>query len=98
MGLVFFLSLLLSGPIFTHALVGMSPQLTIDEVIEYRDKVKGAFDYAYTNYLIHAWGYDELRPISCSGFNTWGGFSLSLIDSLDTLAIMGEYEEFCRIY
>lgn len=89
---------LFSTPILTSALVGMSPQLSIEEVIEYRNKVKSAFDFAYSNYLEHAWGFDELRPISCSGFNTWGGFSLSLIDSLDTLAIMGEFEEFRRVY
>lgn len=82
----------------TFCYVGVSPQLSQDEILEYRNKVKGAFDFAYTNYLTHAWGYDELKPISCTGFNTWGGFSLSLIDSLDTLAIMGEFEEFRRVY
>ncbi|CAB4065345.1 EDEM2 [Lepeophtheirus salmonis] len=34
----------------------------------------------------------------CSGSDTLGGYSLTLIDSLDTLAIMGNFTEFRRIY
>lgn len=55
------------------------------------------FYHAYDSYLTFASGYDELQPISCAGMNTWGTFSLSLIDALDTLAIMGNYSEFRRV-
>ena len=55
------------------------------------------FDHAYNNYLDHAIDYDELQPISCQGMNTWGSFSLSLIDALDTLVIIGNYSEFDRV-
>ena len=55
------------------------------------------FGHAYNNYLNHAIGYDELQPISCQGMNTWGSFSLSLIDALDTLVIIGNYSEFDRV-
>ena len=55
------------------------------------------FYHSYDSYLEHASGFDELMPISCSGMNTWGTFSLSLIDALDTLAIMGNYSEFRRV-
>lgn len=55
------------------------------------------FYHAYDNYLKYAVDFDELMPISCSGMNTWGTFSLSLIDALDTLAIMGNYTEFRRV-
>nr|CUU00276.1 hypothetical transcript [Hymenolepis microstoma] len=44
----------------------------------------------------HAYPYDELRPISCDGQDTWGGFSLSLIDALDTLVVLGNHTEFQR--
>ncbi|KAM3179580.1 hypothetical protein ACTXT7_000315 [Hymenolepis weldensis] len=44
----------------------------------------------------HAYPRDELRPISCDGQDTWGGFSLSLIDSLDTLVVLGNHTEFQR--
>ena len=30
---------------------------------------------------------DELCPLTCSGRDTWGSFSLTLIDSLDTLIV-----------
>jgi mannosidase alpha-like ER degradation enhancer 2 len=55
------------------------------------------FSHAYNNYLDHASGYDELQPISCQGMNTWGSFSLSLIDALDTLVIIGNFTEFNRV-
>lgn len=55
------------------------------------------FDHAYDGYLAHAYEYDELQPITCGGHDTWGSFSLTLIDALDTLAVMGDYAEFRRI-
>lgn len=33
----------------------------------------------------------------CDGVNTWGSYSLTLIDSLDTLAVMGNFTEFRRV-
>ena len=31
------------------------------------------------SYLEHAYPYDELRPLSCDGVDTWGSYSLTLI-------------------
>lgn len=56
------------------------------------------FQHAYQSYLDHAYPYDELRPLSCDGVDTWGSYSLTLIDALDTLAVMGNYSEFRRVY
>lgn len=55
------------------------------------------FYHAYDSYLKYAYPYDELRPISCDGIDTYGSYSLTLIDALDTLAIMGNYTEFQRV-
>ena len=55
------------------------------------------FHFAYDGYLNYAYPYDELRPLSCDGVDTWGSYSLTLIDALDTLAIMGNYTEFQRL-
>ena len=55
------------------------------------------FYHAYNNYIDHAYPYDELKPITCSGFDTWGSYSLTLIDSLDMLIILGNYTEFKRV-
>ena len=45
------------------------------------------FQHGYDSYMQHAYPRDELCPLSCSGRDTWGKFSLTLIDSLDTLAV-----------
>lgn len=55
------------------------------------------FTHAYDSYLKYAFPYDELRPLSCDGVDTWGSYSLTLIDALDTLAVMGNFTEFRRV-
>ncbi|XP_063992173.1 ER degradation-enhancing alpha-mannosidase-like protein 2 [Diachasmimorpha longicaudata] len=67
------------------------------DLIRLRNEVKSMFDHAYSSYLKYAYPYDELRSLSCDGFDTWGSFSLTLIDALDTLAVMGNYTEFRRV-
>ncbi|KAF1751618.1 hypothetical protein GCK72_018172 [Caenorhabditis remanei] len=62
----------------------------------YREKVRRMFYHAYDGYLNHAFPLDELKPITCVGQDTWGSFSLSLIDALDTLLVMGNTTEFRR--
>lgn len=32
------------------------------------------FNHAYNGYLKHAYPYDELRPLTCDGVDTWGRF------------------------
>ncbi|KYO35670.1 hypothetical protein Y1Q_0017675 [Alligator mississippiensis] len=63
----------------------------------YRERVRAMFYHAYDNYLAHAFPYDELRPLTCDGQDTWGSFSLTLIDALDTLLILGNVSEFQRV-
>nr|XP_042710909.1 ER degradation-enhancing alpha-mannosidase-like protein 2 isoform X3 [Chrysemys picta bellii] len=63
----------------------------------YRERVKSMFYHAYNNYLENAFPYDELRPLTCDGQDTWGSFSLTLIDALDTLLILGNVSEFQRV-
>ncbi|ESO92753.1 hypothetical protein LOTGIDRAFT_120396 [Lottia gigantea] len=52
-----------------------------------------AFRDAWTAYKTHAWGKDELRPISKS-HSTWFDIGLTIVDSLDTLVILGLKKEF----
>ncbi|XP_040567806.1 ER degradation-enhancing alpha-mannosidase-like protein 2 [Lepeophtheirus salmonis] len=79
--------------------LGQCSEYYSDEKIrQLRSSVKEMFQTSYDHYLNHAYPYDELMPISCSGSDTLGGYSLTLIDSLDTLAIMGNFTEFRRIY
>ncbi|EYC28991.1 hypothetical protein Y032_0007g3534 [Ancylostoma ceylanicum] len=68
-----------------------------DELMaKYREKVREMFYHAYNGYLNHAFPLDELKPITCKGQDTWGSFSLSLVDALDTLIVMGNTTEFRR--
>lgn len=64
--------------------------------VERRQKVKEAMQHAWTSYEKYAWGQDELQPQSKSGVNSFGGLGATLIDSLDTLYIMGLDEQFQR--
>ncbi|XP_071959683.1 ER degradation-enhancing alpha-mannosidase-like protein 2 [Antedon mediterranea] len=68
-----------------------------DEIISYRERVRKMFQFSYEGYLNHAYPYDELQPLTCDGVDTWGSYSLTLIDALDTLAVMGNYTEFNRV-
>lgn len=63
-----------------------------------RSSVSAMFHHAYDGYLRHAHPFDELRPLSCDGVDTWGSYQLTLIDALDTLIIMGNASEFRRVY
>ncbi|TYJ12774.1 hypothetical protein E1A91_A10G003500v1 [Gossypium mustelinum] len=59
-----------------------------------RDKVKEAMIHAWSAYEKYAWGNDELLPQTQSGENSFGGLGATIIDSLDTLLIMGLDEQF----
>ncbi|CAH2092190.1 unnamed protein product [Euphydryas editha] len=68
-----------------------------EDILKLREEVREMFQHAYDSYLRYAYPYDELRPLSCDGLDTWGSYSLTLIDSLDMLVIMGNYTEFNRV-
>jgi len=40
------------------------------------------FHHAYDGYLKHAYPFDELRPLSCDGHDTWGRYEGFVILSL----------------
>ena len=52
-----------------------------------------AFRHAWKAYREHAWGKDELKPISKES-NEWFDLGLTLVDSLDTMWLMGLSDEF----
>ena len=62
---------------------------------EYRKlAVRDEFQRAWESYREFAWGQDELQPTSGEGLDTFGGWGATLVDSLDTLWIMGFKEYF----
>uniref|UniRef100_A0A8C2Z863 alpha-1,2-Mannosidase n=1 Tax=Cyclopterus lumpus TaxID=8103 RepID=A0A8C2Z863_CYCLU len=67
------------------------------ETNERREKVKEMMKFSWDNYKSYAWGKNELRPLTRNGHigNMFGGLrGASIIDSLDTLYIMGLMEEY----
>lgn len=64
--------------------------------LERREKVKDAMLHAWTSYEKYAWGKDELKPPSMTGVDSFGGLGATLVDSLDTLFIMGLDTQFKR--
>ena len=54
-----------------------------------------AFKYAWAEYKASAWGMDEVKPVSHSS-STWFNLGLTIVDSLDTMWLMGLEEEFAE--
>jgi len=77
-------------------IVVMSGGMSITERLHLRDQAREMFMHGYKSYIKHAFPRDELKPLSCDGEDTFGGLQLTLVDSLDTLAIMGDHDEFMR--
>ncbi|KAI3707541.1 hypothetical protein L6452_26161 [Arctium lappa] len=68
--------------------------VSFEEAKQLRDEVSGMFYHAFDGYMKYAFPRDELKPLSCEGEDTLGGYALTLIDSLDTLALLGDKERF----
>ncbi len=61
-----------------------------------RRLVKEAAVHSWKAYEEHAWGMDELQPITQDGRESLGGIGATIVDSLDTLWLMGLDDEFSR--
>eukprot|EP00759_Apiculatamorpha_spiralis_P046234 PhF_6_TR42744/c0_g1_i1/m.64611/K10085/EDEM2; ER degradation enhancer, mannosidase alpha-like 2 len=61
---------------------------------ETRDEIRRMIEFSYSQYMKHAFPRDELRPVTCEGVDTFCTCALTLIDSLDTLVIVGWHHEF----
>ncbi|KAG1347674.1 Alpha-mannosidase I MNS4 [Cocos nucifera] len=89
-------------------LCGFKPDLEPEQVVEHLSLLKSRFlgidslscnvremfYHAFDGYMHHAFPLDELRPLTCKGEDTLGGYALTLIDSLDTLALLCDRERF----
>ncbi|ETS80045.1 hypothetical protein PFICI_07574 [Pestalotiopsis fici W106-1] len=56
--------------------------------------VKASFQHSWTGYKKYAWRKDEVTPITGNYKNPFGGWAATLVDSLDTLWIMGLETDF----
>lgn len=64
------------------------------ERLERQARVKDSFKHSWNGYKKHAWLRDEVVPVSGGYRDTFGGWAATLVDALDTLWIMGLYDEF----
>ncbi|XP_017265894.1 ER degradation-enhancing alpha-mannosidase-like protein 3 isoform X1 [Kryptolebias marmoratus] len=83
-----------------------SQTMTLEEKTTIRHQIIEMFDHAYGSYMKHAYPADELMPLSCRGRvrgqepnrgdidDSLGKFSLTLIDTLDTLVVLNKLDEF----
>ncbi|KAF1936030.1 hypothetical protein EJ02DRAFT_459857 [Clathrospora elynae] len=75
--------------------------MTDEAIADLRQETRDIFYHGYDNYMKHAFPEDELRPLSCAPLtrdrqnpahievnDVLGNYSLTLIDSLSTLAIL----------
>ncbi|KAF9225266.1 glycoside hydrolase family 47 protein [Gyrodon lividus] len=75
---------------------GVVPTFTADE--SKRDAVVKSFKHAWLAYERDAMGNDEYHPFSQKGTNLTeaGGIGYTVVDSLDTMLIMGLHDEYQR--
>ncbi|GAA5981560.1 hypothetical protein JCM10908_004153 [Rhodotorula pacifica] len=59
-----------------------------------RGWVKRAFMHAWEGYSTHAYGHDELSPVSKRWSDNYNGWGATLVDSLDTLLMMDMSHEY----
>ncbi|XP_046605659.1 ER degradation-enhancing alpha-mannosidase-like protein 3 [Neodiprion virginianus] len=71
-----------------------------------KEEARDMFYHGYNAYMDNAYPADELMPLSCKGRyrgsepdrgdidTTLGNFSLTLVDAMDTLVLLGDLEEF----
>uniref|UniRef100_A0A672H3K0 alpha-1,2-Mannosidase n=1 Tax=Salarias fasciatus TaxID=181472 RepID=A0A672H3K0_SALFA len=77
--------------------------------VKMKDMARDMFYFGYDNYMKYAFPEDELNPIDCEGRgpdvlnpsnininDVLGNYSLTLIDTLDTLLVLGNVTEFQR--
>ncbi|SGZ30685.1 BQ5605_C049g12430 [Microbotryum silenes-dioicae] len=65
----------------------------VQEEANRREWVKRAFLHAWDGYKTQ-WGHDEVKPVSGGSTDHFNGWGAVIIDSLDTLLIMGLNEEY----
>ena len=82
-----------SENVYVHSSMPLGPALKVHHTERQRAVVK-AFKHAWSSYRTYAWGHDDLLPLSKSHSSVDYGMAMTMVDSLDTLWLMGLQEEF----
>lgn len=70
------------------------PLIDIPKQPDIASEIREGMRHAFQAYMRDAWKADEYMPVQKRGTNTFDGKGLTIIDSLDTLHIMGLKTEF----
>ncbi|KAG0646029.1 ER mannosidase 1 [Hyphodiscus hymeniophilus] len=62
--------------------------------LDRKEHVRMAFIHAWNGYKEHAWLHDEVMPLSGGSKDPFDGWAATLVDSLDSLYILGLQKEF----
>ncbi|KAF4567315.1 hypothetical protein EYR40_006312 [Pleurotus pulmonarius] len=73
-----------------------APQLPARVWDERALQVRKAFEHAYHGYEQYAMPHDELKPLLDKPIDNFNGWGVTLVDSLDTMLLMGLDAEFTR--
>ena len=79
-----------------QATFGRESDVERNDRLKKRFAIKEVLEHSWKGYKAHAWGKDEVGPLSGQGKDNFGGWAATLVDALDTLWIMdlkAEFEE-----
>ena len=79
--------------LYVHSSMPLGPALKMPHT-ERQRAVVDAIKHAWSSYKKYAWGEDDLLPLSKTSRSTEYGMAMTMIDSLDTLWLVGLQEEF----
>lgn len=82
-------------PKLQHDFVQESPE-DKKERLKRQAAVKASFVHSWEGYKKHAWLKDEVTPLQPGFVQSFGGWAATLVDTLDTLWVMGMKDEFER--
>ena len=71
-----------------YLIITLKPACITGPENEMQKQIVEAFMHAWTGYKQYAWGHDELKPLT-KGWRDWFGVGLTIVDSLDTMWMMG---------
>eukprot|EP00418_Pyrodinium_bahamense_P097810 CAMPEP_0179027282 /NCGR_PEP_ID=MMETSP0796-20121207/8958_1 /TAXON_ID=73915 /ORGANISM="Pyrodinium bahamense, Strain pbaha01" /LENGTH=283 /DNA_ID=CAMNT_0020723405 /DNA_START=41 /DNA_END=888 /DNA_ORIENTATION=+ len=77
----------------SHPANDQRPEAPFDPT-QLADEVRAEMKFTWDRYRETAWGRDDAQPVTGGGRDSLGGIGVTILDSLDTLWLMGLKEEF----
>jgi mannosyl-oligosaccharide alpha-1,2-mannosidase len=71
-----------------------APSSSVNDWIHRADLVKQSFIFAWNGYVEHAFGFDEVAPVTNQSVLNLNGWGVTIVDSLSTMQLMGLHTEY----